>query len=49
MTEEEEEYLSDCCGSDGDSDIGICFTCKEHCEFTNGNGLTEEEQNKKTK
>lgn len=32
---EDEEYLSDCCGAE-ENDIGVCSTCLEHCEFTNG-------------
>lgn len=30
--EEEMKQISDCCGARIDSDIGICYECKEHAD-----------------
>jgi hypothetical protein len=36
QSEEDEgdsEPVSECCGSVGDEDVGLCPVCREHCEF----------------
>jgi len=39
--EEDDEYLSDCCGAGPANDEGLCPQCRDHCAFVDEDGKME--------